>query len=73
LILICFFLMPPPNPNPGLTPVNINYVWGMSDYEPQKWVSPYIWLTGLLVGLPLLLFAPVHLLLARVMPQAPAA
>src|SRR5438445_8727166 len=29
LILICFFLMPPPNPNPGLTPVNINYVWGL--------------------------------------------
>jgi hypothetical protein len=28
LILICFFFMPPPDPNAGLTPVNINYVWG---------------------------------------------
>ena len=25
LLLICFFLMPPPTPDPGLTPVNINY------------------------------------------------
>ena len=31
LILICFFFMPPPNPNAGLTPVNINYVWGLND------------------------------------------
>ncbi len=26
LLLVCFFFMPPPNPEPGLTPVNINYV-----------------------------------------------
>ena len=28
LLLICFFLMPPPTAHPGLTPVNINYVFG---------------------------------------------
>jgi hypothetical protein len=28
---------------------------------------------GLLVGLPLLMFAPVHVLLARLMPPAPRA
>ena len=60
LILICFFFMPPPNPSPGLTPVNINYVWGLSDHAPQTWVSPGVWLAGLIVGLPLLLFAPAH-------------
>jgi hypothetical protein len=73
LILICFFFMPPPNPNPGLTPVNINYVWGMSDHAPQTWVSPGAWLAGLIIGMPLLLFAPVHFLLMRFMPKpAPA-
>jgi hypothetical protein len=68
LMLISFFLLPPPNPNPGLTPVNVNYVWGMSDHVPQVWVSPALWLAGLMVGLPLLLFMPVHFLLDRVMP-----
>jgi hypothetical protein len=71
LILICFFFMPPPNPNAGLTPVNINYVWGFSDAAPQTWVSPYVWLIGMIVLMPVLFFAPVHFLLARFMPAAP--
>jgi hypothetical protein len=70
LIPICFFFMPPPNPNPGLTPVNINYVWGPSDYAAQTWVHPYVWVAGLMIGMPLLLFLPTHLLLKRVMPRA---
>ncbi len=70
LLLICFFLMPPPTPHPGLTPVNINYVWGMSDYAAQTWVPPLVWLAGLLVGMPLLMFAPAHLVMLRIMPKA---
>ena len=73
LILICYFFMPPPQSDPGLTPVNINYVWGMSDHAPQTWVAPWIWVAGLMVGLPALLFAPTHYLLARIMPAAPRA
>ena len=49
---VCFFFMPPPNPHPGLTPVNINYVWGPSDYAAQSWVSSAVWLIGLMIGLP---------------------
>ena len=71
LILICFFFMPPPNPNAGLTPVNINYVWGPSDDAAQTWVSPGVWVVGLIVGMPLLLYAPIHVLFRRIMPQAP--
>jgi hypothetical protein len=70
-LLICFFLMPPPMPDPGLLPVNINYVWGLSDYAPQHWVPPYVWFAGLMIGLPLLVFLPTHLVLVRVMPKAP--
>jgi hypothetical protein len=69
LLLISFFLLPPPTPNPGLNPVNVNYVWGMSDYAAQTWVPPYVWLAGQLIGLPLLAYAPTHLLLARIMPK----
>jgi len=71
LLLICFLLLPPPHPNPGLTPVNINYVWGMSDNVAQSFVHPVLWLIGLIVGIPLLLCLPVHLLLARVAPKPP--
>jgi hypothetical protein len=73
LLLICFFFMPPPRPDPGLQPVNINYVWGTSDFAPQTFVSPWVWFIGLIVGLPLLLFAPVHFLLMRFAPRAPEA
>ena len=69
LLLVCFFFMPPPTPNPGLTPVNINYVWGPNDHAAQTWVPAYVWLVGLIVGLPLLAFAPVHFLLARFAPK----
>jgi hypothetical protein len=70
LLTICFFLMPPPTPHPGLTPVNINYVWGTSDTAAQTWVLPYIWFAGLMIGLPLFAFAPTHFILARIMPRA---
>jgi hypothetical protein len=62
-------LMPPPHPNPGLTPVNINYVWGTSDNVAQTFVHPYVWLGGMMIGLPLILFWPVHLLLSRYAPK----
>ena len=69
-ILVCFFFMPPPRPDPGLTPVNINYVWGMSDTQAQTWVPAWAWVTGLIVGLPLLVFLPTHLFLSRYAPRA---
>ena len=69
LILVCFFFMPPPRPNPGLEPVNIDYVWGFSDIAPQHWMSPGLWVVGLMVLMPLLLFVPTHFLLRRFMPK----
>ena len=69
LILLCFFLMPPPHPNPGLTPVNINYVWGFGDNVAQSWVHPYVWLGLMMAGLPLVLFLPTHFVLARFAPR----
>jgi hypothetical protein len=69
LVLICFLFMPPPRPDPGLMPVNINYVWGMSDTVAQQWMPPAVWLAGLIILLPVLLYAPVHFLLRRFMPK----
>jgi hypothetical protein len=69
LILVCYLFMPPPRPDPGLTPVNIDYVWGFSDTEPQHWMSSELWVVGLMVVMPLILFIPTHLLLRRFMPK----
>jgi hypothetical protein len=71
LLLVCFFLMPPPRPDPGLTPVNINYVWGMSDLEAQTFMPAYVWLAMMMILLPLIAFV-THLLLVRFAPKAPA-
>lgn len=65
LIIVCFFFMPGPMPDAGNAAVNINYVFGMSETEPQTWMPAWAWLSLLIVGLPTVMFAPVHLVLAK--------
>lgn len=67
-LLVCFVLMPGPRPDPGLTPVNINYVFGMSDAAPQTLMPAWAWFAGLVAGIPLLICWPTHRLLIRLMP-----
>jgi hypothetical protein len=69
LILVSFFFMPPPRPDSGLEPVNIDYVYGFSDSEAQHWMPAGAWLVGLMVLMPLILFIPTHFLLRRLMPK----
>jgi hypothetical protein len=64
LLLICYWLTPPPPApadRPNL-PVNINYVFGLGA-GPQQMMPPLAWLMTLLVGLPLFVFLPTHVLL----------
>jgi hypothetical protein len=67
---VCFFLMPPPTSDPGLTPVNINYVWGMRDTAAQTMLPAWIWLASLMIGVPLFVFIPTHFILSLIMPSA---
>jgi hypothetical protein len=69
VMLICFFFMPPPTPDPGLTPVNINYVWGMRDTEAQTMLPAWLWLTSLMIGVPLFVFMPAHFIFSLTMPE----
>ena len=67
LMLVCYFLMPAPPPpadNPNL-PVNINYVYGMSDEQPQHWMHPLAYLALMMCTFPVAIFLPTHLLLAK--------
>jgi hypothetical protein len=73
LLLVCYFLMPaPPAPedNPNL-PVNINYVYGLSDKEAQTWLNPSVYFAAMLIGMPLAIFLPSHLLFSYLLPPAP--
>lgn len=45
--------------------MNVNYVYGMDDNHAQTWVPPLAWLALLMVGLPLVVYLPTHLLLKR--------
>ena len=67
---ICYFLLPPSQPAPGLTPVNVNFVWGFNDNVAQTWMSPNAWFALLLFGLPVAVYWPTHLLLSHVMKSA---
>ncbi len=65
LLLVCFLWMPPAAPNrvDRNIPVNINYVYGFNDDEPQTWMPPLAYFGLLMAALPLAIFWPTHLLL----------
>jgi hypothetical protein len=65
VMLIAFFFLPAPGPHSGLTPVNVDYVFGLSDSAPQHWMPAWAWLMLLMMGLPAFMFAPVHLFYSR--------
>ncbi len=70
LLSICYFVMPGPRPDPGMTPVNINYVFGMKRHGAartscRRWCGSL----ALMIGLPLLAFIPTHFMLRRAVPR----
>ncbi len=44
---------------------DINWVWGLFD-KPQSVVAPWIWLAVCMIGYPLLLYLPSHLMLSAI-------
>jgi hypothetical protein len=73
LMFVCFFLMPPPpapadKPN---MPVNINYVYGLSEQHPQQWMPEWQYFTLMLTALPLVMFLPTHLALRKLCATGP--
>lgn len=73
LMLVCFFLMPKPGslPADSILPVNINYVFGLSDAAPQPWMPAWAWLATMMIGLPVLAWLPAHWLLQKCFQPAP--
>jgi len=68
VLMICYFLLPaPPAPldRPHL-PVNVNYVYGLSDDHPQTWMHPHLYFLLVLAALPTICYLPTHLVLKRI-------
>lgn len=66
-ILTSFFLLPHPGAvltNPK-APVNINYVFGLSDDAGQEWMPAWMWLVLMLTALPAIVYTPTHFLLKK--------
>jgi hypothetical protein len=65
LLIVCYTLMPGPRADAASisTPVNINYVHGMSDTAAQTWMPSLAWLGTLFIGLPLAIYLPTHVAL----------
>ncbi|HEY1794317.1 MAG TPA: hypothetical protein VGG34_15490 [Opitutaceae bacterium] len=67
LILVSYLFLPPAGAVPARpnAPVNVDYVYGLSDREPQHWMGPLAYLAFYAAALWGILFVPTHLLLGR--------
>lgn len=68
LMLICYFFTPPagaPLANPNV-PININYLYGFNDRQPQHWINQNLYVILWLGTLWLLAFLPTHLILRNI-------
>jgi hypothetical protein len=73
LILVCYLFTPPAGAhlaNPNI-PINLNYVYGFNDQQPQHWVNQNLYVVLLLGGLWLAAFLPTHLVLRNVFAVPP--
>jgi hypothetical protein len=63
IVFVCYFLLPVPSAPvdcPNL-PVNVNYVYGLSDEKPQAWMNSHLYFLMLLAVLPGGIYLPTHL------------
>jgi hypothetical protein len=75
LTLVCYFFTPPAGAHPANpnSPVNLNYVYGFNDQQPQHWVNQNLFVVLLLGVLWLVAFLPTHLILRKIFAAPPPA
>jgi hypothetical protein len=64
---VCYFFTPPAGVHPANSnlPININYLYGFNDQQPQHWVNQNIYVILWLGVLWLVAFLPTHLALRK--------
>jgi hypothetical protein len=68
LVLACCFFAPPAGAHPANPniPININYVYGFNDRQPQHWVNQNLYVILWFGVLWLVAFFPTHLALRKI-------
>jgi hypothetical protein len=68
--IICYFFTPPAGAHPANpnSPVNLNYLYGFNDQQPQTWINQNLYVILWLATLWLVAFLPTHLLLRKLFP-----
>jgi hypothetical protein len=68
LMLVCYFFTPPAGAhpvNPNI-PINLNYLYGFNDRQPQRWVNQNLYVVLWFGVLWLAAFFPTHLALRKI-------
>jgi hypothetical protein len=75
LVLICYFFTRPAGPHPidPSVPINLNYVYGFNEQQPQTWMNQNLYVILWLATLWLVAFLPTHLLLRKIFGATSAA
>ena len=65
---VCYFFTPPAGAHlaNANTPININYLYGFNDLQPQHWINQNLYVILWLGALWLVAFLPTHLALRRI-------
>jgi hypothetical protein len=68
LVLASYFLTPPAGAHLAYPnqPININYLYGFNDQQPQHWVNQNLYVVLWLAALWLVAFLPTHLVLRKI-------
>jgi len=72
--LVCYWFTPPAGAHPAnpYLPVNINYLYGFNDRQPQEWINQNLYFVLWLAVLWLVVFLPTHLFLSKIFAPAPS-
>jgi hypothetical protein len=75
LMLVCYFFTPPAGAHPASPniPINLNYLYGFNDRQPQHWVNQNLYVILWLGALWLAAFLPTHLVLRKIFAVPPPA
>ena len=68
LVLVCYFFTPPAGAHladPNL-PINLNYLYGFNDQQPQTWINQNLYVLLWFGALWLVVFLPTHLALRKI-------
>jgi hypothetical protein len=75
LVLLCCLFTPPAGAHPAdpNLPINVNYIYGFNDRQPQNWVNQNLYVILWFGVLWLAAFLPAHLALRKIFAAPPSA